>query len=73
MTRYSGGGIKLPFLQKSERRKLSIAMCIPRQALVLDELKHRGVDGHAEGLPPELGAEAQLNIASRVPAGYTFE
>jgi hypothetical protein len=36
----------------------SIAMGIPRQPLVPDELKHGGVDGHAEVLPPEVGAEA---------------
>ena len=56
--RYSGGGIKLPFLQKSERRKMSIAMFIPRQPFVADELNHGGVDSHAKGLPTELSAEA---------------
>jgi hypothetical protein len=35
-----------------------IAMSIPRQPLMPDEFKHGGVDGHAEGLTPELGAEA---------------
>jgi hypothetical protein len=27
-----------------------------------DELKHCGVDGHAEGLPPELSAESKIGL-----------
>ena len=40
----------------------TIAVCVPRQPLIRDELKHGGVDGHAEGLPSELGAEAQIGL-----------
>jgi hypothetical protein len=40
----------------------TIAMGVPRQPLVPDELKYGGIDGHAEGLPAELGAEAYIGL-----------
>ncbi len=40
-----------------------IAMSVPSQPFMPDELKDGGVDGHAEGLPPELGAEAEIRLS----------
>jgi len=40
----------------------TVAVRVPRQPLMPDELKDGGVDGHAEGLPAELGAEAKIRL-----------
>ena len=43
-------------------RMHTVAMSVPLQPFIPDELKHCGVDGHAVGLPLELGAKSKIQV-----------